>query len=160
MPAFGILSVLFFALFCVGALSDLRRFSNAVLLGLSLTFLALDVMDGLREAGHAPILERLALASGVPLVGLGVFLLAFFPIANGMQMVRHEGRRPANLLSLPTGLGILGLVALAGAAITSRSPVLTRGAGAAFLVAAYVSFLFLCFAGYAFLYGRLRVRRD
>jgi uncharacterized SAM-binding protein YcdF (DUF218 family) len=77
-----------------------------------------------------------------------------------VQMIRNEGRRPANLLSLLAGLGILGFVALVGTAITSRSPVLTRSAGAAFLVVGYVSFLFLCFVGYAFLYGRLRVRRD
>ncbi len=160
MPVFSILSVLFFGFFCLGALSDLRRFGNAVLLGLSLTFLALDVMDGLGRAGHAPALLRLALGSAVLFVGLGVFLLAFFLIANGVQMVRHEGPRPANLLSLLAGLAILGFVTLAGAAVTTRSPVLTRGAGAAFLVAGYVSFLFLCFAGYAFLYGRLRVRRD
>ncbi len=75
-------------------------------------------------------------------------------------MVRNEGRRPANLLSLLAGLGILGLVALFGAALATRSPALIRGAGAAFLVADYVSFLFACFVGYALGYGRLPVRRD
>lgn len=160
MPAFAILSVLFSGLFCVGVLSDLRRFSNAVLLGLALAFLAIDVMDGLGQTGHVPAVVRLALGGAVLLIGLGVFMLAFFLIANGVQMVRHEGRRPANLLSLLAGQGILGFVALLGAALTSRSPVLTRSAGAAFLVVGYVSFLFLCFAGYAFLYGRLRIRRD
>jgi uncharacterized SAM-binding protein YcdF (DUF218 family) len=80
--------------------------------------------------------------------------------ANGVHMVRNEGRRPANLLSLLVGLGILGFVALLGAALTTRSPALTRSAGAAFLMVGYVSFLFLCFIGYAFLYGRVRVRRD
>ncbi len=160
MPALAILSVLFFGLFCLGVLSDPRRFSNAVLLGLALTFLAMDVMGGLGQAGHSPARPGLALASAVLLIGLGVFMLAFFLIANGVQMVRNEGLRPANLLSLLTGLGILGFVALVGIALTSRSPMLTRGAGAAFLVVGYVSFLFLCFAGYAFVYGRLGVRRD
>src|SRR5260370_6647828 len=147
MSVFTVLSVLFFCLFCLGVARDLRRFSNAVLLGLSLSFLAIDFVNRLGEAGHMSALSRVALASGVLLVGLGVFMLAFFLIANGVQMVRNEGRRPANLLSLLAGLGILGLVALFGAALATRSPTLIRGAGAAFLVADYVAFLFACFVG-------------
>ena len=98
MSAFAALSVLFFCLFCLGVSRDLRRFSNAVLLGLALTCLAIELMDRLGEAGHVPALLRVALASGVLLVGLGVFMLAFFLIANGVQMIRNEGRRAANLL--------------------------------------------------------------
>jgi uncharacterized SAM-binding protein YcdF (DUF218 family) len=160
MSAFAVLSVLFSCLFCLGAVRDLRRFSNAVLLGLALTFLATDLMDRLGEAAHVSALLRVVLASSVLLLGLGIFMLAFFLVANGVHMVRNEGRRPANLLSLLVGLGILGFVALLGAALTTRSPALTRSAGAAFLMVGYVSFLFLCFIGYAFLYGRVRVRRD
>jgi uncharacterized SAM-binding protein YcdF (DUF218 family) len=156
MSVFAILSVLFFCLFCLGVARDLRRFSNAVLLGLALTSLAIGLTGRLGDAGHMTALVRAALASCV----LVVFMLGFFLIANGVQMVRNEGRRAANLLSLLAGLGILGLVALLGAALTTRSPALIRGAGAAFLVAGYVSFLFACFIGYALGYGRLRVRRD
>jgi uncharacterized SAM-binding protein YcdF (DUF218 family) len=160
MTAFEVLSVLFFCFFCLGVFRDLRSFSNAVFLGLSLSSLAIGIMGRLGEAGHPPALVRVALATGVLLAGLGVFMLAFFLIANGVRMVRNEGRRPANLLSLLAGLGILGLVALVGAAVATRSPALIRGAGAAFLVAGYVSFLFACFIGYALGYGRLRVRQD
>jgi hypothetical protein len=160
MSVFAILSVLFFCLFCLGVARDLRRFSNAVLLGLALTSLAIGLTGRLGEASHISALLRAGLAGGVLLAGLGVFMLAFFLIANGVQMVRNEGRRPANLLSLLAGLGILGLVALLGAALATRPPALIRGAGAAFLVAGYVSFLFACFIGYALGYGRLRVRRD
>lgn len=160
MSAFAVLSVLFLCFFCLGVFRDLRCFSNAVFLGLSLTFLAIELMERLGEAGHMPALVRVGLASSVMLVGPGIFMLAFFLIANGVQMVRNEGRRPANLLSLLAGLGILGLVALIGAALATRSPALIRGAGAAFLVTGYVSFLFACFIGYALGYGRLRVRRD
>src|SRR5690349_11516244 len=126
MSVFAILSVLFFCLFWLGVARDLRRFSNAVLLGLALTSLAIGLTGRLGEAGHMSVLVRAALASGVLLAGLGV----------------------------------LGLVALLGAALITRSPALIRGAGAAFLVAGYVSFLFACFIGYALGYGRLRVRRD
>ena len=160
MSVFAILSVLFFCLFWLGVARDLRRFSNAVLLGLALTSLAIGLTGRLGDAGHMTALVRAALAGSVLVVGLGVFMLAFFLIANGVQMIRNEGRRAANLLSLMAGLGILGLVALLGAALTTRSPALIRGAGAVFLVAGYVSFLFACFIGYALGYGRLRVRRD
>jgi uncharacterized SAM-binding protein YcdF (DUF218 family) len=160
MSVFAVLSVVFFGFFCLGAFRDLRRFSNGVLLGLALTCLAIDFMQGLVDTVHMPVLLRVGLASGVMTVGLCVFMLAFFLIANGVQMIRNEGRRPANLLSLLAGLGILGFIALLGAALVTRSPALIRGAGAAFLVAGYVSFLFVCFIGYAFGYGRLRVRQD
>jgi len=160
MPAFAVLSVLFLGLFCLGVFRDLRRFSNAVFLGLSLSCLAIGLMGSLRETVHMSPLLRGTLVSGVLLVGLVVFMLAFFLIANGVQMICNEGRRPANLLSLLAGLGILGFVALLGTALTTGSPELIRGAGAAFLVVAYVSFLFVCFIGYAFGYGRLRFRGD
>jgi uncharacterized SAM-binding protein YcdF (DUF218 family) len=160
MSPFAVLSVLFLGFFCLGVFRDLRRFSNAVFLGLSLSSLAIALMERLGAAGHLSALVRGALAGSVLLVGLGVFMLAFFLIANGVQMVRNEGRRPANLLSLLAGFAILGLVALFGAAVATRSPALLRGAGAVFLVAGYVAFLFACFIGYALGYGRLRVRRD
>lgn len=160
MSPFAVLSVGFFGFFCLGIFRDLRRFSNAVLLGLALSSLAIDLMAGLGGTGHVPVPLRVALASSVLLVALGVFMLAFFLIANGVQMIRNEGRRPANLLSLLAGLGILGFMALLGAALATRSPALIRSAGAAFLVAGYVSFLFVCFIGYALGYGRLRVQED
>jgi uncharacterized SAM-binding protein YcdF (DUF218 family) len=150
----------FFGFFCLGTFRDPRRFSNAVLLGLAFTCLAIDFMQGFVGTVHLSEPLRVALASGVMLVGLGVFMLAFFLIANGVQMIRNEGRRPSNLLSLLAGLGIIGFIALLGAALFTRSPALIRGVGAAFLVAGYVSFLFVCFIGYAFGYGRLRVRQD
>jgi uncharacterized SAM-binding protein YcdF (DUF218 family) len=156
----SVLSVLFFCFFCLGVLRDLRRFSNAVLLGLAIASLAIDLIDRLGKAGHVSALLRVEVAGTVLLIGLGVFMLAFFLVANGVEMLRKEGRRPANQLSLLAGLGILGFVALLGAALITRSPVLTRSAGAAFLVVGYVCFLCLCFIGYAFLYGRLRVQRD
>jgi hypothetical protein len=108
MSAFAILSVLFFCLFWLGVARDLRRFSNAVLLGLALTSLAIGLVGRLGEAGDMSPLLRVALASSVLLAGLGVFMLAFFLIANDVQMIRNEGRRAANLLSLLAGLGISG----------------------------------------------------
>jgi uncharacterized SAM-binding protein YcdF (DUF218 family) len=75
-------------------------------------------------------------------------------------MVRKEGRHPSNLLSLLAGLGIYGLIGLMTVAVVTRSRPLGIAVGTTLVVMAYVSFLFVCFVGYAYLYGRMRVRRD
>ncbi|MFJ9696962.1 YdcF family protein [Kitasatospora sp. NPDC101183] len=148
----------FFLLFGLGVLRDRRRFSNAVLLGISVSLLSLALLAELR---HAPTLvAELAAVAIVLLPALGTVALVWFLIANGLTMIRKEGRRPANLLSLLAGLGIIGLFALMAAAIATRSPRLGVLAGTLLLVVLYVSFLFVCFVGYAFLYGRHRPRRD
>ncbi|MFJ9417654.1 YdcF family protein [Streptomyces sp. NPDC101227] len=151
-------AVFFSLLFGVGVLRDRRRFGNAVLLGLAVTFALLALVGRLGRADS--LVGKLAIAALLVLPALGTVVLACFLISNGVKMVRKEGRRPANLLSLLAGLGILALIALLIAALTLRSrTLLVVGVTATGLVG-YVSFLFLCFVGYAFLYGRLRVRRD
>ncbi|MFJ9855712.1 YdcF family protein [Streptomyces sp. NPDC101150] len=151
-------AVFFSLLFGVGVLRDRRRFGNAVLLGLAVTFALLALVGRLGRADS--LVGKLAIAALLVLPALGTVVLACFLISNGVKMVRKEGRRPATLLSLLAGLGILALIALLIAALTLRSrTLLVVGVTAAGLVG-YVSFLFLCFVGYAFLYGRLRVRRD
>ncbi|WP_031072783.1 YdcF family protein [Streptomyces sp. NRRL WC-3742] len=148
----------FFLLFGIGVLRDRRRFSNAVLLGIAVSLLSLALLAELR---HAPTLVvELAAVAIVLLPAIGTVALVWFLIANGLTMIRKEGRRPANLLSLLAGLGIVALLALMAAAIATRSPRLAILAGTALLVVGYISFLFVCFVGYAFLYGRHRPRRD
>jgi uncharacterized SAM-binding protein YcdF (DUF218 family) len=145
-----------FALFLVGTVRDPRRFRNAVLLGLTFVLLGLDLLHRLATVHRAPprLLEAGALLV-VALTALGVLALGFLLIANGVQMVRREGLRPQNLLSLLAGLGILGCVLLFSAAVATRSPLVVAVAGAVLPVVGYVSFLFLCFLAYAFLYSRL-----
>ncbi|MFF3596090.1 YdcF family protein [Kitasatospora indigofera] len=157
MPAY-LLSVAFLLLFAVGMRRDRRRFGNAVLLGLSVFFLAAGLFgelarlpDGLVDA----VLVVIPAAAGLGLVASAVFL-----VANGVTMVRQEGGRLPNLLSLTAGLAILVLIALLLAAVHFDSRALRAVAGGSLLVAGYLGFLFLCFLGYAFLYGRLTVRRD
>lgn len=150
-------ALLFFALFVIGVLRDRRRFGNGVYLGLAVLFALAAVVGKLGTADS--VAGLVAAVAIVVLPALGVIILACFLIANGVQMVRKEGRSPANLLSLVAGLGILSVVALLIVAVALRSRVLlVIGATATGLVG-YVAFLFLCFVGYAFLYGRLRVRR-
>ncbi|MFE0488298.1 ElyC/SanA/YdcF family protein [Streptomyces griseoaurantiacus] len=153
MVAFVPSSVCFF-LFCVGVARDRRRVSNAVLLGLSAVFagvaLFLHVASERAQSGRDLAVVLLTLAS------VGVITLAWFLIANGINMVRKEGRSPANLLSL--GAGIV-LVALLITALVLRTHTLVVVAATAMALAGYIAFLFLCFLVYGAMYGRLRIRR-
>ncbi|MFD4376035.1 YdcF family protein [Streptomyces sp. NPDC058486] len=157
MIAFAV-SALFLLLFGVGVLRDRRRFGNAVYLGLAVTFLGLGLLSAVDDLPHG--LTETVLVLLLLVLCLGPVVLAGLLCANGVKMVRKEGRRPANLLSLLAGLGILGVFGLMAGAVLTRSRVLGVVAVTLLLVLGYVSFLFLCFVGYAFLYGRTGLRRD
>ncbi|MFD6812381.1 YdcF family protein, partial [Streptomyces anthocyanicus] len=157
MIAFAV-SALFALLFGVGVLRDRRRFGNAVYLGLAVTFLGLGLLSAVDRL--PPGLTETVLVLLLLVLGLGPLVLAGLLCANGVEMVRKEGGRPANLLSLLAGLGILGVLGLMAAAVLTHSRVLGVVAVTLLLVLGYVSFLFACFVGYAFLYGRMRLRRD
>ncbi|MEU7577312.1 YdcF family protein [Streptomyces sp. NPDC041068] len=149
-------AALFFVLFAVGVLRDRRRFSNAVFLGIALAFVGISFIGELSRApmGVAEVVMVLVLL----LPALGTLTVAVFLVANGVKMVRKEGRRPTNLLSLLAGLAIFGVIGLLIASFSTRSRPLIIVTGTTLLVVCYVSFLFLCFITYAFLYGRMRVR--
>ncbi|MFE3499243.1 YdcF family protein [Kitasatospora sp. NPDC059146] len=151
-------AALFFLLFGIGVLRDRRQFSNAVLLGIAVSLLSLALLAELRKA--PTLVAELAAVAIVLLPTVGTVALVWFLLSNGVTMIRKEGTRPANLLSLLAGLGIIAVIALLGAAIVTHSPRLAILAGTAVLVVGYISFLFVCFVGYAFLYGRHRPRRD
>ncbi|WP_326659065.1 YdcF family protein [Streptomyces canus] len=155
----AILAGLAFLLFLARTRQDPRRFGNAVLLGLSLVLLTLALLAQV-AAGSAPAPLLAAVTLAFVLLALGVLALAFFLIANGVTMVRKEGRRPANLLSGLAGLAVLGCVTLTVTAADLDSAPLRHVAGAVLLVAGYVSYVFLSFLAYAFLYARLKVRHD
>ncbi|MFE6041329.1 YdcF family protein [Streptomyces sp. NPDC056452] len=150
-------AVLFFLAFCVGVLRDRRRFSNAVFLGLAGVFaLSAWLVELIREdeqLGRSVVVGLLGLAT------LGIIVLSGFLVSNGVTMIRKEGRSPANLLSLLGGIVLVGLLALLVAAWVLHTRTLLIVAGTAVALAGYVGFLFLCFISYAFLYGRLHIRR-
>ncbi|MEU6841654.1 YdcF family protein [Streptomyces sp. NPDC046716] len=145
--------------FCWGVRQDRRQFRNAVLLGLtvlSLSVALLTQVDRLPENLAVLVYSLVFLLPALAIMVLGGFL-----IANGLTMIRKEGRRPANLLSGLAGVGIFAILALVatadyfGDSKAYRSFIL-----AVVLVTGYIAFLFLCFLAYAFLYGRIRVRGD
>ncbi|MEW5632380.1 YdcF family protein, partial [Streptomyces hydrogenans] len=121
MIAFAV-SALFLLLFGVGVLRDRRRFGNAVYLGLAVTFLGLGLLSAVDDLPHGVTETVLVLLLLV--LGLGPVVLAGLLCANGVKMVRKEGRRPANLLSLLAGLGILGVLGLMAVAVLTHSRVL------------------------------------
>lgn len=150
-------AALLFLVFCVRVVRERRKFSNAVILGLAmLCALAAWVFQLVRSGSASGQAVGWAL---VVLGGLGILVLTCLLVLNGLQMVRKEGRSPTNLLSLLAALCILAVVGLVVTAVVVRTPVWVGVGAAAGGLAAYLSFLFLCFVVYAFLYGRLRVRR-
>jgi uncharacterized SAM-binding protein YcdF (DUF218 family) len=147
------LAVAVFVLFMVGVIRDPRSFGNAVLLGLTLAFAALGVVERLAETPDRS--ARLLLALVLLAVASGPFLVAGYLVVNGVTMVRRERFRPVNLLPLAAGLGILAVIALTLTAERLGSVKVTLATGVVDLLFGYVSFLFISYVIYAFVYGRL-----
>jgi uncharacterized SAM-binding protein YcdF (DUF218 family) len=143
------------ALFIAGVIRDRRSFANAVMLGLGLSLAALGAAVHLAELG-----ERRVLLGLVLLIAAGPFFVAGYLIQNGFTMMRRESLRPANLLSLVAGLGILAVIGLTVAASSARIDELSLTTGITLMLFGYFSFLFVSFVLYAFIYDHLPVRRN
>lgn len=144
-------------LLAFGMLRDRRSFSNAMLLGLVLALLALGLADRLANTPSRSahwLLETLLV-----LIAVGPLLIAGYLLQNGVVMARRESVRPKNLLSLLAGLGILGVIALAVAALRAGSRELSVFSALTVVLFGYVSFQFVSFVVYAWLYARVPVRR-
>ncbi|MEO6998883.1 MAG: YdcF family protein [Terracoccus sp.] len=91
---------------------------------------------------------------------LSVLVLAGFLVANGLTMVRKEGRSLSNLLSLLLGLTLVALPV--GGLLLARSHVgvLLGTAALAFFVSFYLGLAFLSFLAYAVSYSRTTARAD
>ncbi|WP_327287312.1 YdcF family protein [Streptomyces sp. NBC_01198] len=150
-------ALLCFLLFSAGVARERRRFGNAVLLGLTAVFTLGAWLFELHE-DHPTLGRDLGIAL-VVLAGLGIVTLSWFLISNGVIMVRKEGTRPANLLSLLAGIALVSLLVLLITTLVLHNRTLAAVTGTAVALAGYVAFLFLCFVVYAFLYGRLNLRR-
>ncbi|MFG3226899.1 YdcF family protein [Kitasatospora sp. NPDC048194] len=136
---------------------DRRRFGNGVLLGLGALLLFAGFFLEL-DRFHRPVAQAVAGATGIAAVASATAVAGAL-VANGIRMVRTEGGRPANLLSLLAGLAILAVLPLVVVAARADQGPLRAAATAALLMSGYLSFLFLCFTGYAALYHRVTARR-
>ncbi|MEW2413730.1 YdcF family protein [Streptomyces sp. NPDC046866] len=145
-------------LFLVSVRADRRRFRNAVLLGLTLICASLGVLFQIPALPRPLAVTAWALVLLVPV--LGTLALGCFLIGNGLTMIRKEGRSPANLLSFVAGIAIFALITLVLTVAGQGSRAMNTLVAGLVLIVGYVSFIFLCFLAYAFLYGRIRVRGD
>ncbi|MFD5142966.1 YdcF family protein [Streptomyces sp. NPDC058401] len=151
-------AALFLVLFGVSVREDRRRFRNAVYLGLTFIFTSLGLLF---QVGHLPpVLAEIVILAVFLVPTVGTLALGVFLISNGLTMVRKEGRRPGNLLSFAAGVAIFLLIAFVFVAADTGPPAVDAVVAGVVLLTAYVSFLFLCFLAYAYLYGRIKVRGD
>lgn len=156
MTVFYALAAGFALLFAIAVYRERRRFRNAVFLGLAVSCLALALLGELNrlEVGALEVVVVVGLGLGF----LVVLVLAAFLLANGVTMLRREGRRPANLLSLLAGIACIGVLVLPIVALSSTSRVAGPVTTAVLFVAVYLGFLFCSFLLYAVVYGRVGPR--
>ncbi|MFC7219566.1 YdcF family protein [Streptomyces polyrhachis] len=148
----------FLTLFALSMRKERRRFRNAVFLGLALSLLTLYALVLLDERGGG---WSALVGWTVLLLPLAAsLLLAVGLIANGITVVRREGRSLGHLLSLLAGVLIIGALALLGAALLAREVALTATAVAVALLLGYFAFLFTSFVLYGVLYGNFPTRQD
>ncbi|MGP4019584.1 YdcF family protein [Saccharopolyspora sp. 5N708] len=154
---FYIAAGLLFLVFAVSFLYDRRQLRNGVYLFLALVFLVGGLLMSLASVSEPA--AAIVLLGLVLLIPLSILVLAGFLIANGVTMLRREGRRPANLLSLAAGIGIIGYLLLRALANAIQWKPLQVAMDTAGSLLAYVSILFVCFLLYSFVYGKIRHRR-
>lgn len=148
----------FFLVFACGFLYDRRLVRNGVYLFFGLLFLSLGLLYKLASVSTTATL--ILLWSLWFLLILLPFVLAVSLIANGVTMLRREGKRPTNLLSLAAGACILLFITLKALANSTRWKLLDTPLDAVGFVLGYVSLLFVCFLLYSFVYGRIPHRHS
>jgi len=150
-------AVFCFAVFLVSFLLDRRKLRNGFYLFFALAFFGLAALALL--ASVSPEAAAVVAFGLFALIPLTVVVLAVFLIGNGVTMLRREGRRPANLLSLAAGVGIVALIVFGFVVGQLRWAPLEAVRDSVDGIVAYLSFLFVCFLLYSLVYGRIRSRR-
>lgn len=88
-----------------------------------------------------------------------VLVLAVYLVLNGVTMVRKEGRRPANLLALVLGVGLLMYVGVALWSLRAEQAVVAAVSLLVGLPAAYFAFVFSALLLYGWLYRTVAFHR-
>jgi uncharacterized SAM-binding protein YcdF (DUF218 family) len=146
-----------FLVFGVSFLRDRRLFKNGIFLVLALMFAGLGVVFAVESVNEtAGRWLAVAVLAAIP---LAIAVLAVFLVVNGVTMLRRERRRLSNLLSLLVGLGIIGFVVFSVLVEKIGWEPLAAVRSVLLGVLTYISFLFLCFLVYAFVYSRVRSSR-
>lgn len=132
---------------------DPRMLRNGIVLVAACWFAFVGAADIL--ARWFPWFDWVVLAA-VALTPLAVVVLAGFLIANGVTMLRREGRSLGNLLSLVAGLALLALPVAAFALVLTLNTVAIGVAALMFLLCSYFGVVFVVFLSYAAVYGKMR----
>jgi uncharacterized SAM-binding protein YcdF (DUF218 family) len=143
--------------FAVSFSRDRRLFKNGIFLVLTLLFAGLGVIFALESVNETA--ARVLVVAILAAIPLAIAVLAVFLVINGITMLRREGRRPATLLSLLAGLGIIGFVSFSVAVQKIGWEPLAAVRSVLIGVLTYISFLFVCFLAYSFVYSRVRSSR-
>ncbi|MBF4580414.1 YdcF family protein [Frigoribacterium sp. VKM Ac-2530] len=157
-------AAVFAVLYVVSRRRDARRLRNGVFLVGALGSL---LLAGVLELAAASAVLQLVVFLGFGLAGALILVLAVFLVANGVTMLRLEGRSLGNLLSLLAGVA---LVALPTAAVllvflpartalpSSAVTVLVSLGVLVFLACLYAAATFAAFGLYSLVYSRYRHR--
>ncbi|MEU6129971.1 YdcF family protein [Saccharopolyspora sp. NPDC047091] len=155
---FLIPAAVLFVIFGIGFAYERRLVRNGVYLFLACLFLVGGLLLWLATYSQ-PAAAVVVVVLGL-LIPLTTLALAVFLVLNGITMLRREGRRFANVLSLAAGIGIIAFVVLRGVAGTTGWTPLEVALDAAGRVIGYVSVLFACFLLYSLVYAAFPHRRE
>ncbi|MCA0251929.1 MAG: YdcF family protein [Actinobacteria bacterium] len=160
------LTGIFAVLFAVSYAREPRRMRCAIFLFGAVSSLTLSVIGalGTAVARRSDVAGAWALLAVLILIIAMVVLVAVMLVLNGLTMVRKEGRRLSNLLSLLLGLGILGAVAAAvgavSASVVTDSVPLVLGVILLSLPIGFLSYGFLAYLLYSAVYQAITRRRS
>ena len=155
-------AAVFAVLYVVSRRRDARRLRNGVFLVGALGSL---LLAGLLELAAASALLQLLVVLGLGLAGVLILVLAVFLVANGVTMLRLEGRSLGNLLSLLAGLALVALptAAVLLVFVPARTPlpsgvatVLVALGVLVFFACLYAAATFAAFGLYSLVYSRYR----
>lgn len=153
---FGIAAV-WMLFFLVSFAHDRRRLRLGFYLLMALIFTGFGLMLMLAAVSRdAASFVALGLVLLIPVL---ILALAIFLICNGVTMLRREGRSLGNLLSLLTGLALIGLIVFDILTVRTQLVPLELIGGTVTGIFGYVAFLFTCYLLYSIVYGRIRSRR-
>ncbi|QLY28355.1 YdcF family protein [Nocardia huaxiensis] len=149
-----LLGIALLGLFALRVHREPRRFGNGILLLIALAFTVIGLLD---TDGSSALSFMVFVV--IVLSPLLVLVLAGLLIANGVQMVRREGRRVANLLSFGLGVALVAPYVLLVVTLLIGRTWFVAAMASITLMVSYIGFLLLAFLLYSTVYLRLPYRR-